>query len=337
MPAVIHAHLENLSSKPPIFHLTRKLLSGARRANRDLETKVRYTIGEDFRNLDRNLKTAQVLVTSNDVIRDTRFPRDRLHEAAPQLKLVQVIGAGIERLLPLDWLPSGVKLATASGVHFAKARESLMMALLALNARLPEIVFNQRRAKWDMIFTSLIAGKRLLVIGLGDMGRAAVAAGRALGLKVTGVRRSGKKFPGVDRVYEPRALTTAVRDADFVIVAAPLTDETRNLLSRQVLENAKRGIGIVNVGRAGVVDYAALAHLLKTGHVSGALLDVFDEEPLPPSSPLWATPNVILTPHVTSDDLDGYMRATMQIACENLRRLANGRPLRNIVRPELGY
>src|SRR6185436_18213453 len=140
---------------------------------------------------------------------------------------VQLIGAGAERLLPLDWLPRRARLATASGVHVDKARESLTMALLALNARLPEIMWNQRNARWDMIFTPLIRGKTLLVIGLGDMGGAAVDAGRALGLDVIGVRRSGKSVRGVTRVYRPRDLATIVRKADFIVVATPLTPETR--------------------------------------------------------------------------------------------------------------
>ena len=121
-----------------------------------------------------------MLVTSTDVIRDPRFPRARLHERAPRLANIQLIGAGIEGVLPLDWLPPGVKLTNNSGVHARKAREFQLMALLALNARLPAIVFNQRQAHWEQLFTPRIEGKKLVIIGLGDMGRAALAAARAL-------------------------------------------------------------------------------------------------------------------------------------------------------------
>jgi phosphoglycerate dehydrogenase-like enzyme len=222
-------------------------------------------------------------------------------------------------------------------VHVEKAREFLQMALLALNFRLPEILQNQRRAHWDMIFTPLIRGKTLTVIGLGDMGQAAVTVGRALGLKIVGVRRSGKKLAGVERVYRPSEIVSAVKDADFIVIAAPLTHESRNLLSRDVLRKTKRGVGIINVGRAGIVDHDALIALLKNGHVSGAILDVFSPEPLPKSSKLWSTPNVILTPHVSSDDLEGYMHNVMDVACENIRRLLARRPLTNIVDRESGY
>ena len=333
---LLHAHLENLSSKPPIFQLTPELVRIARRHNSDLNGKVRFTVGEDFADLDERLKTARVLVTSSDAVRDPRFPRRHLAKAAPNIRLLQLIGAGVEGLLPLDWLPSSVRLANASGVHVAKAREFLLMALLALNARLPAIVSNQRQAHWDMIFTSLIRGKTLLVIGLGRMGRAAVEAGRTLGLEVIGIRRSGKKVPGVERVYRPAQLAAVVAKADFIVVAAPLTPDTRNLLSGKVLRKTKAGVGIVNIGRAGVIDYPALAKLLRSGHVSGAILDVFDQEPLPPTSELWATPNLIVSPHVSSDDLDGYMLATMNLVCRNLRRLISGRPFEAIA-PRLGH
>ena len=333
----LHVHLENLSSKPSIYWLTSKLVSAARRRHPDLTTsRVRVTVGDDFADLRRQLRTAQILVIAADALKHPKFPEGVLADA-PRLKLVQLIGAGVEGVFPLDWLPSHIQLANASGVHVEKIREFLQMALLALNARLPAMVWNQRHARWDMIFTPLIRGKTLAVVGLGDMGQTAVRVGRALGLRVVGVRRSGKKIAGVERVYRPTQIAGAVRDADFIVIAAPLTRESENLLSRDVLRKTKRGVGIINVGRAGIVDHAALAALLRSGHVSGAILDVFSPEPLPKSSKLWSTPNVILTPHVSSDDLESYMHNVMDVACENIRRILAGRPLTNVVDRESGY
>ena len=333
----IHVHLENLSTKPPVFRLSPELVRATRRRHPDLAADVRFTVSEDFADLDRRLATADVLVTSSDVVRDPRFPRARLAQAAPKLRFVHAIGAGIEALLPLAWLPPGVRLTNNSGVHADKARESVLMALLALNARLPALVWNQRQAQWQQIFTPLIRGKTLAVVGLGDLGRAAVEAGRMLGLKVTGVRRSGKKVPGVDRVFRPAQIVTALSSADFIVVAAPMTPETEHLLSREVLRRTKPGVGIINIGRARTIDYAALAALLRSGHVSGAVLDVFSPEPLPSSSELWSTPNLIISPHVSSDDRDGYMTGTMDLVCANLRRLIAHRPLANVVAPARGY
>src|SRR6202035_5286426 len=144
----------------------------------------------DLEAIDQRLSSATVLVTSSGVISDPHFPRQGLADAAPQLKFIHLIDAGVEDVMPLDWLPPNVQLTNNSGVHVDKAREFLIMALLALNARLPEIVWNQRHARWDQIFTPLIRGKSLAVIGLGDLGQAAVAAGQALGMRIFGVRRS---------------------------------------------------------------------------------------------------------------------------------------------------
>ena len=334
---LLRVHLEHCTAKPAAFRLSADLIQATRRHNKDLAGKVRFSVGEDLANLDERLRAADVLVTSTDVVRDPRFPRARLAEAAPKLRLLHLIGAGVEGVLPLDWLPDRVKLTNNSGVHVEKAREFLLMALIALNARLPALVWNQRHARWDQIFTPLIHGKTLAVVGLGNLGRTAAAVGRQLGLRVVGVRRSGGKTAGVGRVYRPAQITTALRKADFIVVAAPLTAQTRDLLSSEVLASTKPGVGIINMGRAGIIDYAALTALLANGHVSGAILDVFSPEPLPANSALWSAPNLIISPHVSSDDADGYMLGTMNLVCRNLRRLIARRPLANVVVPERGY
>jgi phosphoglycerate dehydrogenase-like enzyme len=334
---VMHVHLENLSTKPRIFWLTPELVRNTRRDHPDLARSVRFTVGGDLEGLADRLRSADVLVTSSDVLRHPRFPLADLANAAPNLRFVHVIGAGVDALLPLDWLPGRVRLTNNSGVHGAKAREFIMMALLALNNRLPEILWNQRQARWDQVFTPMIRGKVLAVFGLGDLGRAAVAAGRTLGLETIGVRRSGKRVPGVSRVYAPARLHMALKRADFAVIAMPLTPETQGLLDREALEAAKPGLGLVNVGRAGLLDHDALVDLLQTGHLSGAILDVFASEPLPSTSALWSAPNLIVNPHVSSDDLDGYMRETMSLVCRNLRSALAGRRLSNVVDPARGY
>jgi phosphoglycerate dehydrogenase-like enzyme len=337
-PARFHVHLENCTAKPRIFWLTPALARAAQRRHPDLAAEVRFTCGADFKNLARQLATARMLITSGDVVRDSRFPRGaQLASAAPMLELVQMIGAGIEAVLPLDWLPPGVRLANNSGVHVAKVREFLLMSLVALNCRLPAIVSSQRDRRWDQIFTSAIAGKTLAVVGLGDMGRAAVWAGRRLGLRVTGVRASGDSVPGVDRVYRPAQLRQALKGADFVVIATPLTPATQGLFDRRALESMKKGAGLINIGRAGVLDHEALEALLRAGWISGAILDVHAPEPLPADSPLWAVPNLVIVPHVSSDDINTYMDHTMDFACRNLRRLMSGRTPLNVIDPAAGY
>ena len=333
----VRIHLENFTSKPRVFWLTRELLRRARRENPDVARDVRFTVGDDLVDLEENLRETAVLVTSADVLRDPRFPRARLREAAPRLELIHVIGAGVEGLLPLDWLPPGIELTNNSGVHVRKAREFLLMALLALNARLPAIVTNQRQGRWEQLFTPSIEGRKLAVVGLGDMGRAAVAAGRTLRLRVVGVRRSARPVPGVTRIYPPERLATALKDADLLVIAAPLTAQSANIVDRAALAAMRRGAGVVNVGRAGLLDHEALCDFLRSGHLSGAILDVFAPEPLPASSALWSTPNLIVNPHVSSDDSERYMADTMDLVCRNVRRLLARRPLRNVISATHGY
>lgn len=333
----MHVHLENLTSKPRLFWLTQDLIDVALSNNPDFKQKVSFTVNDDLAEIDAKLATATALITSSDVIRHPLFPRGKLLEAAPQLKFIHLIGAGVDGVMPLDWLPPGVRLTNNSGAHVDKAREFLTMALLALNARLPEIIWNQRQARWDQIFTPLIRGKTLVVVGLGDLGRAAVSVGQALGLKIFGVRRSGGSVPGVEQVYLPNQLHEALERADFVVLATPLTPETRGFIDREALASIKPGGALINVGRAGILDHDALIELLKNGHLSNAILDVLPEEPLPASSTLWSTPNLIINPHVAADDLTGYMAETMKLVCVNLHHHLAGRPLQNVVDPAKEY
>jgi phosphoglycerate dehydrogenase-like enzyme len=333
----MHIHLENSTTKPRPFWLTSELVETVRAANPDLADTVRFTIDDDLEEIDLGLSSATVLVTSSGVIVDPRFPRHNLAEAAPQLRFIHLIDAGVEDVMPLDWLPANVHLTNNSGVHADKAREFLMMALLALNSRLPEIIWNQRQARWNQIFTPRILGKSLVVIGLGDLGQAAVAAGQSLGLRISGVRRSGRSVPGVEHVYLPGQLHDALKHADFIVIATPLTAETRGLIDRAALAAAKPGAGLVNVGRADVLDHQALVEFLGNGHLSNAILDVLPGEPLPSESALWSCPNLIISPHVGADDPTSYMTETMRLLLVNVRRHLAGQPLKNVVDPVKEY
>lgn len=329
----MYLHFETRADKPPVFRFTEELIAAARERSA-LDTRV--SLGEDLHDLGW-LGEADGLVASNDVIRDPKFPLGELAAAAPRLRWIHIIGAGIEPLLPLDWLPDHVVLTNNSGIHVEKIREAATMALLMLNARIPAIVTNQHKACWEAIFTPRIAGKTVLVIGVGDMGAAVAGAAKALGLRVLGVRRSGAAHPDVDRMVPITALDTVLAEADFIVLATPLTPETRNLLDRRRIGLMKQGAGFFNIGRAGSVDHDALVAALRAGALSGAILDVHDPEPLPASSPLWHADNVVLTPHVTSDDLDEYLPKTFDLVFANAARLMRGEPLLNIVDPARGY
>jgi phosphoglycerate dehydrogenase-like enzyme len=297
---------------------------------------VRTSLGENLGDLAW-LADADAVVTSNDIVRDALFPIDRLAAAAPRLRWIHIIGAGIEPLLPLDWVPDGLVLTNNSGVHVDKTRESATMALLMLNAGVPAFVTDQRNARWRQTFTPSIRGRTVLVIGVGDMGGAVAGAAKALGLVVLGVRRSGAPHPGIDRMVALDALDSVLPEADFVVVATPLVPGTRHLLDRRRIGLMKPGAGFLNIGRAGCVDYDALGAALRQRALSGAILDVFDPEPLPATSPLWQCENLIVLPHVTSDDLDRYLPKTLDLVFANAGRMQRGEPLVNVVDRERGY
>jgi phosphoglycerate dehydrogenase-like enzyme len=326
-------HFETRAARPPVFRITQALISDAVARNR---ASVATSLGEDLKDLSWQ-RTAVGLVTSLDVLCDPAFPLKRLAEVAPRLRWIHVTGAGIEPLLPLDWLPPGLSLTNNSGVHVEKIRESAGMMLLMLNARVPAIVSNQGSASWQQIFSPTIAGRTVLIVGVGDMGGAVAAAARHYKLRVLGVRRGGAAHPDVERMYRPDELDDAIPLADFIVLAAPLTSETTALMNRRRFARVKRGAGLINIGRGGLLEVEALVQALADGTLSGAILDVYDPEPLPADSILWRTRNVILMPHVTSDDEDKYLPKTLDLVFENVRRLSAGQPLLNLVDPVRGY
>jgi glyoxylate/hydroxypyruvate reductase len=326
-------HFETLSDRPRVFRMTEALISAAK-ARSKMNTPT--SIGEDLQDLAW-LSNAVGLVTHNDVLLSPKFPLRQLGASAPQLRWIHITGAGVEPLLPLDWLPRQTVLTNNSGVHADKVRESSAMMLLMLNSRVPTIVSNQRNSRWEQIFSPAIRGKTVLIIGVGDMGGAAAQAARQLGLRILGVRRSGAPHSYVDQMFRTDDLDQVLPLADFVLLAAPLTTQTKLLIDRRRIALMKRGAGFINIGRAGLVDNAALKDALCEGRLSGAVLDVYDPEPLPPSSPLWTTHNLIMMPHVTSDDEEAYLPKSFDLVFENVRRLVSGKQLLNVVDRELGY
>jgi phosphoglycerate dehydrogenase-like enzyme len=263
------------------------------------------------------------------------LPHRRIREL-PRLAWIHLVSAGVDHLLPLDWLPSGVVLTNSSGVHSELAGEYAACALLMLNAGMPRHVTNQRRGRWDQVFNSPIRGKTVVLIGVGAIGGTAAMHAKRLGLRVIGVRRSRRRHPHVDEMVGPGDLPAVLPRADFLLLTAPLTPETRGLIGARELDALPRGAGVVNIARAGLVDYAALRAKLERGELRGAILDVCDPEPLPPESPLWRVPDLLITPHISSDPTD-YVERMLTIITDNLDRLLTGRPLRNRVQRARGY
>ena len=328
--APLRVHIKTSPDSEAVFRITSELFEQAVARHPALADRVLVSFNAGLDGFADAMADADVLVTWN-------LPREDVAGYAPRLKWIHVIGAGIEHLRPLDWLPPGVALINNKGVHAPKAGEYGLMALLMLNSAMPQLITQQRAHRYREIFTGTLAGKTLLIVGLGEMGSAVARAARPHGLKILAVRRGGQESPLADAVHGPDALDTLLPQADFLLLTTPLTKETRGLIDRRRLALLKPSAGLINMSRAGVVDYAALAEALTNGQLAGALLDVFDPEPLPADSPLWDVPNLIMTPHVSSDDLNAYIPRTLDLLFENLRRHLAGEPLKNRVRPELGY
>jgi glyoxylate/hydroxypyruvate reductase A len=325
----IHLHIENTSSLGEVFEVTKRRLRDALLRQPKAANRIKVTIGYDGDVYDRALRTA-------DALFGWSFDRRNLAQRAPRLKWIHVHGAGVNHLLPLDWLPKGAVLTNSRGVHGAKASEYAMMAVLALNNRLPEIVTNQKKAQWKQLYNTSIADKTLLIVGVGSVGGNTAKFAKQFGLQVLGIRRTGKSHRHVDKMFLPKDLARVLPKADFVLITAPHTRDTHHMIDARMLDRMKRGAGLINYSRAHLVDYAALRRKLERGELT-AVLDVFEPEPLPPDSPLWHTPNLLITPHCSSDDADQYTPNTLDLVLRNMVRLLEGKPLLNRVRPELGY
>lgn len=326
----LHLHIKNNRAGEELFCMTPERVAAALERRPDVADRVDVTIDWDCDNFAASMKDARGLLTWD-------LPMDGLAARAPNLEWIHIIGAGIEHLQPLGWLPRGVTLVNNRGVHAAKAGEYGLMAILMLNNHMPALYDAQAAGRYDPRFATPAAGKTLAVIGVGGMGGAVARQASRFGLHVIGVRRGGRRARGVHEMFGPEDLDGVLARADFVLVTTPLTTETANLLDRRRLDLMKRSAGLINMSRAAVVDYEALAAKLRDGSLAGAILDVFDPEPLPHASPYWNTPNLIATPHVSSDDVDAYAPLTLDLFFDNAARYLEGRPFRNRVRPRLGY
>ncbi len=313
-----------------VFTITQARFDQALAAFPDICGKLDVFIDWDTDNFASSMKDAEILLTWN-------MPTENLSAVAPNLKWIHCIGAGVEHMLPMDWLPDSVTLTNNKGVHGAKAAEYGLMSVLMLHSHMPAIVTNQRNVVYDSRYASPIAGKTLVVIGTGSLGGSAAKKVHELGVHVIGVNRHGKPVDGCDEVVTTAQLDEVLPRADYLLAATPDTPETRGLLDRRRFDLMKSTAGVINIGREAVMDYDALCDKLEDGSLAGAILDVFDPEPIAPDSRLWATKNLIITPHVSADDGDAYVPMTLELFFRNMALYLSGESLLNPVRPELGY
>ncbi len=265
---------------------------------------------------------------------------------APHLRWLQYASGGVDELLPTGILDadSGVVVTTAAGINANTISEYVFGSMLMFNRRWPEMFRLQehrvwpRSAHWYNLGGRELGDQTLGVIGLGSIGRRIAQLGKAFGMRVLAMRRTRVALddPDVDQYYSPAQLHEMLHECDYVVLSVPLTRETEHLISEAELRAMRPHAYLINVARGQVVDEQALIRALQSGWIGGAGLDVVEKEPLAADSPLYALPDVILTPHISGLSIH-YDKRLMALFAENLRRYRAGEPLRNRYDAERGY
>jgi phosphoglycerate dehydrogenase-like enzyme len=256
---------------------------------------------------------------------------------ADKLRWVHAASAGVNHVLTPEVVASDVVVTNSRGVFDEPMAEYVLAMTLALAKDLPTTLTRQRERRWHHRETERIGGRKALVAGTGPIGRAIGRTLAAAGMSVTGLGRTGRtQDPDLGEVLPTSSLSEVLPDMDWVVLAAPLTDETRGMIDAKALAAMKPTARLVNVGRGPLVVQDDLVAALSSGALAGAALDVFVDEPLPASSPLWDMPNVIVSPHM-SGDVVGWRSELVALFHDNLTRYLDGEPLRNVVDKARGY
>ncbi|MGI9405456.1 MAG: D-2-hydroxyacid dehydrogenase [Hyphomicrobiaceae bacterium] len=313
-----------------VFTITRERFDKALENFNCLADRIDVMIDWDEDNFASSMATTDILLTWN-------LPTGNLAKVAPNLSWIHCIGAGVEHMLPFDWMPEGVTLTNNKGVHSDKAGEYGLMAALMLHNNMPAIITNQRHEKFESLYATPIAGQTIVIVGTGSLGSAAARKLAPLGPHIIGVNRRGQPVEGCNEIVTTDKLDAALPRADILYLAMPDTPETSGLIDRRRLDLLKPTCGVVNIGRESAMDYNALCDKLDAGELGGAVLDVFTPEPIEPGNRIWSTPNLVVTPHVSADDGDSYVPLTLDLFFRNLDRYLDDQPLLNQVDTTLGY
>jgi len=275
---------------------------------------------------------------------------DRLLARAPRLAWVHSATSGVERALTPAARERGLIVTNARGVFSRPIAEYVLMMILAVSRRLPQLLELQRERTWQPLEGAELRDVTVGIIGLGSIGRAVGALATAFGCRVVAVRRRPEQGEAVsrggddpsfgeamlDRVGGPETLPQLLGESDFIVLAAPLTPETEDMIDAETLAMVKPGAWLINVARGRLIDERALLRALRDGPLGGAVLDTFREEPLPALSSFYELPNVIVTPH-TAWSSGRVLDRSVELFCDNLRRFATGELLLNVVDPAAGY
>ncbi len=312
------------------FTITKDDLDRALEKFPEIKEKIEIFIDWDEENFNSSMANSDILLTWN-------FPTSNLKKIAPNLRWIHCVSAGVEHLLPLDWMFDGLVLTNSSGVHSKKAGEYGLMSVLMLQNHMTKIITNQKNKKFISLFSNPIAGKTIIVVGTGSLGSSMIKLVAPLGANVIGVNKKGGMVEGCSKIVTTDKIDSVLAEADILYLALPETLETKNLINRKRLDLLKPSCGIVNIGRQSAMDYEALCEKLNNGELAGSILDVFTHEPIASNSKLWNTPNLVITPHVSSDDHGSYVKMTLDLFVKNLKLFFLNKELVNQIDKDLGY
>jgi phosphoglycerate dehydrogenase-like enzyme len=297
------------------------------------------SVSNEQSELERLAPAAEILLITG--ISDAAVNLPQLWQHIHALRWIHSLAAGVEKLLFPALAASNIPLTNARGVFKRSLAEFAVLGILFHTKKVRRLIDNQRARKWDD-FTVNFANQRVLgVVGYGEIGRECALLAKGLGLKIHALRRNPQKMPAdalIDRAFASTELLEMLAGIDVLLCAAPLTAQTRHMISDAEFKVMKPTAIVINVGRGPVIEETALVRALQIRQIAGASLDVFEEEPLPASSPLWGMENVLISPHCTDRTVDpDYMELSMQMFIENFHRFQSGGPLENLVDKHAGY
>lgn len=316
-----------------------KVVSSAKLSEKhqlDLRSKysdLDFYFFENIEVAEQELSTAEILITygedlNNDII-----------DSCEELKWIQVISAGIEKI-PFKALEAkNIIVTNAKGIHVTPMTEYTISAILQLARKSHELYKNQLDRKWDRsIRTFEISNKTIGIIGLGAIGQGIAQKAKAFNMRVIGLNTDGREVDNVDKVYPIMELNSLLAESDFIVVIVPLTEATYHLIGAEELQYIKETAYLINIARGEIIDESALIESLSNRAFAGAVLDVFTEEPLPAEHPLWSMDNCLITPHLSGRS-PKYIDSALEIFRYNMNLYINKDiiNMKNLIDLKKGY
>jgi phosphoglycerate dehydrogenase-like enzyme len=277
--------------------------------------------------INRSIGKAEILFSGSS------FPVKYISKAK-NLKWIQSMSAGVENFIRSKVIPPQVVITKPKGIFGPSMAEYIIGYILAISQSMKRIFENQKRRYWQPFVVETIRDKTVGIMGLGSVGAYIAYKLHLLGVEVIGFEEQERSLPFIKREYTSKEIDEFLSISDFVILTLPLTDRTVGLLGKKQLACMKKSAYLINISRGPLVQEEALLNALRRGKIAGAILDVFDKEPLPEEHPLWNMENVIITPHISAPSLPEDLA---NIFLENLKRFEEGKHLIGIVDRTLGY